>query len=222
MTAAAAAPPPPTNPAAEHAFPSGDPRGAEYGETIAAAKHAFETTLAGDQEVLSDATSNAAYQRSLMGLAEPAGYRSEGQRASAGGILESGVNAQQRGSLASKYAEGRVKITKGLTETTDRVKRLNENAESRRESEYAKAATTALGKGYEALTKEGPDETAPPAPPAPTNPGGVKTVTGPAGPGGVQPYTEKLPGGGFVKVGQPQKPQTVQVRKAAAKKVTVG
>jgi hypothetical protein len=213
---AAAAAPPPTNPAA--AFPAGDPRNAEYGENVAAIEHAYGTTLAGDKETLADATSNAGYQRSLMGLQEPAGYRAEANRSNTGGILESGINAQNRGSLASKYAEGRVKITKGLTETTDRVNRSEKDAEETRNLGLAKASNKALSEGYKTLLEQGPDETA--APP-PTNPGGTKTLTGPPGAGGVQPYTEQLPGGGFVKVGQPQKPQ-IAVRKAASKKAVVG
>lgn len=170
---AAAAAPPPTNPAA--AFPAGDPRNAEYGETIAALEHAYTTTLAGDAETLSDATSNAQYQRSLIGQAEPGGYRSEANKANAGGILESGINAQDRGTLASKYADQRFKVTKGLQETTNRVHRANENAEYTRKTGEAKAATRALGEGYKDLLATSPNEQAPAAPtnanPVPQTPG---------------------------------------------------
>jgi hypothetical protein len=211
--AAAAAPTPPTNPAS--AFPSGDPRNAEYGETVAAAEHAYNTTLAGDKETLSDSTSNAAYQRSLMGLAEPAGYRTEANRASAGGILESGINAQNRGSLTSKYAESRFKVTKGLQEATDRYNKDNANAEYERNAKLSKASTTALGKGYEALLKEGPDEQ---APAAPTNPGAIRTnYPNVVDPGGVAAHSETLPNGNFVRVGAPP-PAQPQVRAEAAKR----
>jgi hypothetical protein len=212
---AAAAAPPPTNPAA--AFAAGDPRNAEYGENIAALEHAYNTTLAGDAETLGDAKSNAAYQRSLIGQAEPGGYRSEADKASSGGILESGVNAQNRATLASKYADQRFKVAKSLQETTDKVNKANANAEYTLNSGKSKAATKALGEGYKELLANAPNEEAPAAPPTPTNPGATRVNTGPPVAGGVQPHEESLPGGGVVRVGMPQKPQ-VAVRKAAAKK----
>lgn len=204
---------PPTNPA--EAFGAGDPRNAAYFQTLASLEHQYNTTLAGDKEQLGNSKTNATYQQGLLGQAEPRSYQANQHRANAGGLLESGVNAERRGTIGADYANKRFNITHGLQETEGRISRSEQEAQERRDQGKAAAANTALSEGYKSLLEREPNE--PVAPTAAVNPGGVRTIEGPAGPGGVVPYSEKTLGGS-VRVGAARKAAaTSYLAKAKAK-----
>jgi hypothetical protein len=191
-------PAPPTNPA--EAFGAGDPRNAKYFENLAALEHAYNTTLADDKETLSNDQTNAQYQQSLLTKAEPVAYRNNQHKANAGGILESGVNAERRGTIATQYAQKRYTVQHGLQEDEGKVRKNEEAEQYKYESGRGKAANEALSEGYKNLLETQPNET-----PQPSG-------------SGVVPKVSTQPGAGYVKVGQPQLPQRQEVRKAAAKK----
>jgi hypothetical protein len=193
---------PPTNPA--EAFGAGDPRNAQYFQTLASLEHQYNTTLAGDKEKLASSRSNALYQQGLLGEKEPGSYKANEHRANAGGLLESGVNAERRGTIGQEYANKRFGVSHGLQETEGSITANEQSAKESLESGRANAANTALSEGYKALLEREPNDTA--AASRAANPGGVRTVEGPAGPGGVVPYSEKTPGGS-VKVGGVARPQ---------------
>lgn len=193
---------PPTNPA--EAFGAGDPRNAQYFQTLASLEHQYNTTLAGDKQKLSDSRSNAVYQQGLLGEKEPGSYKANEHRANAGGLLESGVNAERRGTIGQEYANKRFGVSHGLQETEGSISQNDQSAKEGLESGRANAANTALEKGYEALMKQEPNDTA--AASRAANPGGIRTIQGPAGPGGVVPYSETTPGGS-VRVGGTPRPQ---------------
>src|ERR1700742_3730842 len=188
----------PTNPG--EAFGPGDPRNAAYFQNLAALEHAYQTTLANDKTALANAKTNSEYSQSQLTKAEPGSYSNNQHRANAGGLLESGINAERRGGIASNYANKRFGITHGLQETEGRLQRNDQAAKERKEAGEASAASTALGEGYKALLEQQPTEPAQAASPYP---------------GGVVPKTSVQPGAGYVKVGQPLLPQ---IRRAAVKK----
>lgn len=190
---------PPTNPA--EAFGAGDPRNAKYFENIAALEHAYNTTLANDKEALSNDQTNAQYQQSLLSKAEPGAYHANQHKANAEGLLESGVNAERRGTIASQYAQKRYTIQHGLQEDEGKIRKNEEAEQYKYESGRGKDATEALGEGYKALLEQQPNESA-------------------AQGSGVVPKVSTQPGAGYVKVGLPQLPQRneTNIRKAAAKK----
>jgi hypothetical protein len=210
---------PPTNPS--EAFGAGDPRNAKYFENLAALEHAYNTTLAGDQETLANDKTNAEYQQGLLTKAEPGTYKANQAKANAGGILESGVNAGRRGTIASQYGQKRYTITHGLQENEGRLRKADETAKYTYESGRGKAANEALSEGYKALLEQQPNESAPKAPTPPAQQQAINQGVKP-GAGGVVPYE-----GGGVRVGMAQpprvigqraQPNSVGVRKAAAKK----
>lgn len=190
---------PPTNPA--EAFGAGDPRNAQYFQTLASLEHQYNTTLAGDKQKLASSRSNALYQQGLIGEREPGSYKANEHRANAGGLLESGVNAERRGTIGQEYANKRFGVSHGLQETEGSLSQNDQSAKDDLEAGRANAANTALSEGYKALLEREPNETARAA-----NPGAVRTVEGPAGAGGVVPYSERTPGGS-VKVGGVARPQ---------------
>src|SRR5580692_6928612 len=193
---------PPTNPA--EAFPAGDPRNAQYFQTLAALEHAYNTTLAGDKEALTNDKSNSEYQQTLLTKAEPGTYKTNQAKANAGGILESGVNAGRRGTIATQYAQKRYTVQHGLQENEGKIRHGEEEAKYKLEGGRSEAANKALSEGYNSLLKESPDEQQP-----------AQATSG------VVPKVSEQPGAGFVRVGLPQRSQVVgaNVRKAAAKKV---
>lgn len=203
-------PPPPTNPAA--AFGEGDPRNAKYFETLANLEHQYQTSLGSSKEARTNARANALYNRGLIGQREPQSYKANTHRANAGGLLESGVNAERRGTIGQEYANKRFSVVKGLQEREGSLSAGEQRALEDRELGRGNAATSALGEGYKALMEQ-QLMTPEPATAAAVNPGGVRTITGPAEAGGVVPYREKTPGGS-VAVGS----ATRLAREAAARR----
>lgn len=147
---------PPTNPA--EAFGAGDPRNAAYFQTLANLEHQYNTTLAGDKERLQNSRTNATYQQGLIGQREPGSYKANSHRANAGGILESGVNAERRGTIGQEYANKRYGVTHGLQETEGSISRNEQGAKERLELGKSGAANTALMEGYKSLLEREPNE----------------------------------------------------------------
>lgn len=152
---------PPTNPA--EAFGAGDPRNANYFQTLAQLEHQEQSTLAGLNERESSARSAATYRQGLLGQQEPQSYKANQHRANAGGIAESGVNAERRGTIATDYANKRYAVTNNLQNTENQIGRARQQAKEAREAGEGRAANTALGEGYKSLLEN---------PPAPENPAG--------------------------------------------------
>ncbi len=199
---------PPTNPAA--AFPEGDPRNAQYGETLAALLKQREDAKAELIKGRGENQANAAYSESQLTQNEPNTYRANTHRANAGGILESGINAQRRGGIATDYANKRFNVQRGLTQAENRINRQNTAAEERYSGGAATAATTALNAGYNNLLNNPIEDPYGKA----ANKGGIRRLEGGPGEGGVVPYTETLPNGGFVSVGQTRAQRRAAARKA--------
>lgn len=170
---------PPTNPA--EAFGAGDPRNAAYFQTLASLEHQYNTTLANNKTRLGSSRENAAYQQGILGQREPQSYKANQHRANAGGIAESGVNAERRGTIGQDYANKRFSITHGLQETEGSISASEQAAKERLEAGRAEAANTALGKGYESLLANPPGPEAPPAKVTSSSAGTV-TVGGRPGP----------------------------------------
>ena len=190
-----AAPAPPTNPAA--AFPNGDPRNALYASNLAALEHQYNTTLAIDQESLKNYRANSEYSQRLIGNQEPLGYQANQNKANTEGLLNSGINASRRGTLAANYANRRFAITKGLQQNEGRIKAAEQRAKEGLDIGKSNLATKTLAEGYKELLAE-PQTTPEPAATGYTPPGvipqpgvsypnlpaeGAKYRVGPAGSG---------------------------------------
>lgn len=228
--AGAALPAPPSAPAGASAAQT-----ALYFSTAAEQAHAYEHTLASDQEALSDETAAYRANQGKLNAAEPTALTNIRNRANAEGLATSGIEGQRQDTQQASFARSMGALTTTRQQDTTRINRnMTEAGESyadkmkanlaARESEVQREAQ---GNAERAPTLGATAATAAPpavAPPAvaPTNPatainaGGVKTVLGPPGAGGVVPYRETSPRGS-VRVGAPL-PQTA-IRKAAAKKV---
>ena len=216
--------------------PAGAPAGADaaqtalYFSTAAELAHAYEHTLASDQEALSD--DQAAYRanQGKLNAAEPLDMTKVRDQANAEGLATSGIEGQRAdtqqasftrslGALATTRQQDTDKINRGMEEAGESYADKMKTNLADRETEVQKEAQANAEKNPTLGSTAALPGMAPTNPATPVNPGGVKTVTGPAGPGGVVPYSESS-NAGFVRVG-PAKPvsPTVAVRKAAAKKV---
>jgi hypothetical protein len=190
---------PPTNPG--EAFGAGDPRNAKYFSVLAALEHQKENAVGSFKgqpgetyggslgEQRDQARAQAQYGQGLLTQREPLSYKANQHRANAGGIAESGVNAERRGTIGADYANKRFQITSGLQNTEGRLQRAAEGAVTGYNDQSANLANNTLGEGYNWLLEHQPNGL------GPANVGGVKTITGPPEAGGVVPYTEKTPGG---------------------------
>jgi hypothetical protein len=205
-----AAPAPPTNPG--EAFGAGDPRNALYFSNLAALEHQKANSLSGIAEQRNLARANTKYGEGQLTQHEPGSYKANAHRANQGGILESGVNAERRGTIGSEYANKRYQLTHGLQENEGRFNKGEQEANTRFADEKANIGNKALAEGYSALLNNPPNEL------GAVNPAGVRTITGPPEAGNVVPYTEKIPGVGSVAVGS----ATRYAREQAAKKAKEG
>ena len=101
---------------------------------------------------------NTQYGQGLLSQQEPGTYRANQARANAGGILESGINARNRGNIASNYANKRFSLSKGLKENEGRIERgAQAKREGIAEGEHT-AGISALERGRTKLLQEGPTE----------------------------------------------------------------
>lgn len=212
MAAAEAAP---TPTAAPTPFPAGDPRNGKYFETLAALEHQLNNTLTSDNQALADAKANFNYSAGTLDRQLPLSIQTARNAANTQGLAESGALVKNTGTLETRYAAQRGKLTSGLQAETNRVNQAENSARETFNLGRTKAAETAREEALAAALKENPNEqgaNAPTNPATPVNPGATRTVTGPVEAGGVVPYVEKLPSGGSVRVG----------RRVAAKKAMVG
>jgi hypothetical protein len=192
-------------------FPAGDPRNASFAATVAA------LTLGREQQEESDnrdmALAKASYQYNtgvnLRGEVQRVGANRN--NANSQGLAESGTLAKTQGQTVEGYAQKEARLGEVRQNAINQYTEKQSNAAKTYNVGYAGALATSEEKGREEAEKN------PPAPEGatPANPGATRTVTGAPGSGGVVPYVENLPNGGFVKIGQPQKPQ---IRQAAAKR----
>lgn len=151
-----------------------DPRGAAYFQQLAALQHQYDTSLAGNAEGLTNARSNAVYGEGQLTQQEPRSYQQNERTANKGGILESGVNAERRGTIAQQYAAKRAQVQKGLLGTEGQLRRSNELAGSRLQSGQANALGDSVSEGYKRLLEESPMSTPGAGPAAPKAAGPVK------------------------------------------------
>ncbi len=200
----------PTNLTAAQAFPEGDPRNAQYGENLAALLKQREGRKAELIQGRGENQASAAYRESQLTQNEPETYRANQHRANAGGIASSGINAQRRGGIARDYANKRFGVQQGLTSAENRINRQNKQAEETYEGGASRAATTALEAGRRNLEEHPPESPYAKA----ANKGGIRSLEGEAGAGGVVPYTETLPGGGFVSVGRTRAQRLAAMKRA--------
>ena len=214
-------------PAPGAAFPAGDPRNALYFETVGKLKAGEEKTKAENERVLGTERSNATYKEGLLTQAEPGTYGTNRSRAIREGVSSSGIDAERRGGIATNYANRRYAVQNALKEREGAVARSNKAAEEGYTSGVAGAGTKALAEGAAYLERNPPQAAATPT--GPYNPGGTYTATGSPGAGGVQPYEEKVPGGGFVRVGEAKTgkwsrdpaTRTIQQREVAAGRLRI-
>jgi hypothetical protein len=126
---------------------SGD---ATYNQEVAAAQHAFETSLYGDQEALKDAWANASYQRNLMGKSQPEALESNANRMNSEGLLESGANTAARTSILNAAQQRRNAISNSLAQNETKTAKAEEAAEIEGKDKIAGAVTASSDRAAKA------------------------------------------------------------------------
>jgi hypothetical protein len=153
-------------PAAPAGLPAGNPQSALYNETLAALQHQREGALASDKQARGE--TEGAYKTGVQSynVAEPKALSAEQNKANNAGLLESGINARERGSVLGSYVEKRGALA---TKEQSNLNKLNLDEQKANES-YSlgvkNAATKALEeykKEQEALAPTEPQSAAPPS-----------------------------------------------------------
>jgi len=146
---------------------------ATYQSEIAAIEHAYQTSLADDQEALKDDFRNATYQRALMGKAEPQQLQANEQKANKGGLLESGINSTRRANILTNAAQKRSAVTQKLGQAEGTTARNEENLANNSVDKYGTAVANATERrkaeieSSEAHTTPTPAQTTTPGPTVP-------------------------------------------------------
>lgn len=187
--------------------PAGNPQSALYNETLATLLHQQETSLASDTAARQETETGYKAGVQSYNVAEPKALTAEQNHANTAGLLESGVNARERGSVLGSYAEKRGALA---TKEQQNLNKITTDEQNARET-YGLGVKGAATKALEEYKKEqmalGPTE--PSGPPAIANPGGAAQQ--PGAPTSLPGVTVLNPGG------TPQK--TRSIRQKAARRV---
>jgi hypothetical protein len=163
------------NPAASPVAVPANDQNAKYFETIG--KLAYQENKASSEygRQLGTDRANSQYRQGLLSQQEPGSYRTNQARANAGGILESGINARNRGGIATNYANKRFSLGQGLKEQEGGLARnLAKEQEANQEGQH-RAGLTALEEGKANLLATNPQT---PVAPKPKAPGQIQALQG--------------------------------------------
>ncbi len=173
----------PTPTPAPTPFPEGDPRNAKYFETVAALEHSLNSSLAGDKQDLEAALSAYNYNTGQLDRQLPLTLRATRNTANSEGLLESGQLAQRAGTVESKYAAQRGRLTSNLQAEENRIHQAEAQANESFNLGRSKAASQAREEALAQTEKEAPNEQAPAAktaaPAAPAGPTVVRSYSQP-------------------------------------------
>lgn len=156
----------PTPTPAPTPFPEGDLRNGKYFENLAALEHQLGNSLAGDKQDLEGAQSAYNYNTGELDRQLPVTLQNTRNTANSQGLLESGQLAQRAGTVESKYAAQRGRLTSNLQAEENKVHQAEASANESFQLGRGKAAQTSREEGLTGLEKEGPNEPAPAAAPA--------------------------------------------------------
>ncbi len=143
--------------AAGPAYPEGDPRNAEYFETLAKLHQQYEGTIGeiggptGETGLRKTARENAKYSEGQIAKQEPGGFRNLRNRAGKEGLTHSGILGGRTGSLAAQYGARRFTVTHGLQERENEYTRKEQRAAEKLKGGEAGAAKEALERRKEFL-----------------------------------------------------------------------
>lgn len=129
-------------------YPAGDPRNAQYNETLAGITLAEETSLSGIKETLGTLESNTNYAEGRQTAAEPGAFRGIDNRASSQGLLESGIETRRTGDQISSFAAQRAQRQQRLSEGRQGAQRHEEQERKKAENERGQAAKKAESENY--------------------------------------------------------------------------
>jgi|SRR6185437_4782687 len=160
----------PTPTTAPTPFPEGDPRNGKYFENLAALEHQLSNGLAADQQDLAAAQSAYDYSTGQLDRQLPLTLQTTRNTANSQGLLESGQLAQRAGSVESKYAAQRGRLTSNLQAEQNKIHQAEASANESFNLGRTRAAQQAREEGLTGLEKENPNEQAPAAR-VPTAPG---------------------------------------------------
>ncbi len=131
-------------------FSEGDPRNAQYFETLAQLRHQYEGRIGeiggptGETGLRKVGRENAKYAEGQIAKQEPTGFRNLRNRGNKEGLTHSGIVAGRTGSLASQYGARRYAVTHGLQEQENRYTNEERQAKERLEGGEHNAVTAAL------------------------------------------------------------------------------
>jgi hypothetical protein len=222
------------NPGSALAVDASNPFYATFWANEAALNFSAEKALAEDQRATRETNASYEYNKGVDNRAEPLKLTANQNSANSAGLAESGMLAKTQGTTQTDYAQKNERLAETRRNAVEKYQEAERGTVTQYGLDTAKNVADAQAEALKAQEENPPqpDQVAGNAPANPavaSNPGGVKTVTGPAGPGGVVPYTETS-SRGMVRVGPATptpkpaaKPAVSAIRKAAAKKaVAVG
>jgi hypothetical protein len=154
----------PTPTSAPTPFPEGDPRNGKYFENLAALEHQLSNSLAGDKQDLTSAQANYDYSTGQLDKQLPLTLQTTRNTANNQGLLESGQLAQRAGSVESKYAEQRGRLTANLQAEQNHVQQAENSASESFNLGRGRAAQTAREEAKTQLEREAPNDQAPVTP----------------------------------------------------------
>lgn len=189
------------------------PLNATYYANLAALEFAKAQALSADNAGRQQAQTSYDYNRGQLQKAEPLKLTANRNQANAAGIAESGILAQRQGQTQTDFTSKGGQLTEQRRAAIQKYNEGDKSAEDAFRVGQSKALAESTEQSRKELLENPPQAQAS----YPTLPAQAAS-TAPAQAGGVVPYTSNQPGAGFVKVGQPLKPQISQVRRQAAKK----
>jgi hypothetical protein len=139
-------------------FPEGDPRNGKYFENVAALEHQLKNSLAGDQQDITAAQAAYDYNTGQLDHQLPLTLQATRNTANAQGLLESGQLTQRAGTVESKYAAQRGRLTSNLQTEQNRVHEAENSANESFNLGRSKAAQAAREESKTQLEKEAPNE----------------------------------------------------------------
>ncbi len=131
-------------------FSEGDPRNAQYFETLAQLRHQYEGTIgeiggpSGETGLRKIGRENAKYAEGQIAKQEPTGFRNLRNQAGKEGLTHSGILGGRTGSLASQYATRRYGVTRGLAEQENEYTNKERQAKEKLEGGNVEATGKAL------------------------------------------------------------------------------
>lgn len=144
----------------------GSAQTATYNSELSALQHQLEAGLAGYQAQRGEAEGSYKFGVSKLNEAEPRALTAEQNKSNTEGLLESGINAQRRGTIQAGYTRNRGELGSKEQDTLNRLARGEQNARETYNLDVNKAGAGAQERYLTNQINLAPNEPAPATPAA--------------------------------------------------------